>query len=233
MASRLHNYAFKRVLKIIGIVILSLVSVFGMGLLFVRLFSLERVEVDGSGVTIEIDKAKLGENLLVVPVDRLTKELLESYPLLSSVRFEKRLPGTLIIHLSKRQPSLYITTAGNTYALDLDGVVLDNATNTNGFPLMIFDVGPLSIGSRISDVRVVSTLTFLKKLSGSLGISRINERDSASIQAMMGNTVIILPQKGDMGAKADTLQTIVEGFRIKGILPTVIDLRFEKPIITN
>ncbi len=61
----------------------------------------------------------------------------------------------------------------------------------------------------------------------------ISEKDSASILATMGHTNIFLPQKGDLKVKAGTLQTIVMGFRIKGTLPTVIDLRFEKPIVTN
>jgi len=231
--SRLHSYTLRRIIYRIGIVLVSLVVIAAIGLLFVRLFSIDRIEVDGDGVSIELDKEKLGNNLLLVPADRLTKDLLSAYPLLSSVRFEKRLPGTLGIHLTKRQPFVLIVTDRGMYVLDKEGVVLDNAASKDGYPVFRFDVGSLSIGSRVVDTRVSSSLAFLNAMPDASVISLVREKDSASILAIMGNTNIVFPQTGDVRVKADTLQTIIEGFRIRGTLPAVIDLRFDKPIVTN
>ncbi len=233
MASRLHSYTLRRTLRVIGVVILSLVAVIALGFVFVEGLSITRVEVDGQGMTIELDKSKLGGNLLLIPTARLTQELLSEYPLLSSVRFEKRFPGTLIIHLTKRQPFAVLSSDNISYIVDREGVVLGNAAGDATYPVMQFDVGPVVIGGKLTDTNVQSSLAILGALYGVVPISRLSSHDSTSIQAVMGNTNIFFPQTGDMKAKADTLQTIVEGFRIKGTLPTVIDLRFDKPIVTN
>ncbi len=233
MASRLHSYTIKRTLRIVATVVGSLALVSAIAFAFVRVFSISRVEVDGQGMSIELDKAKLGENLLFVPTDRLRHDLLAAYPLLGAVRFEKQYPGTLIIHLIKRQPFALLVSRGATYALDASGVVLDNAVSTGAYPILEFDVGSLAIGSIVPDPRVKASLAFLQALHGVLPIARLGTRDTSSILAVMEHTNIFLPQTGDLRAKADTLQTIIEGFRIKGTLPTVIDLRFQKPIVTN
>jgi cell division septal protein FtsQ len=233
MASRLYAYTLRRTLRVVGIVIAVLLLVAGAVFGFVRLFSIRQIEVDGNGLSIELDRTKLGDNLLFIPTDRLTRDLLNNYPFLSDVRFEKRLPGTLIIHLVKRQPFAILETKSARYELDTSGTVLDNAKSTAGYPLLRFDEGPLAIGSRVVDPKVLGSLAFLEALKGAIQIESMGEKDSASVYAIMGKTNIFLPQTTDMRAKADTLQTIIEGFRIKGTLPTVIDLRFEKPIVTN
>ncbi len=233
MASRLYSYTIRKVLRITGFVLLSFAVAGAAGLLFVRAFSIRQVEVDGDGMTIELDRSKLGENLWLIPTDRLTRELVADYPLLSTVRFEKRFPGTLIIHLVKRKPIANIVSGGVSYAVDADGYILGNATSLTAYPVLQFDIGLYAIGSKAADDRVHACLAFLKELNGALAIQRMTNGSGTSIRAIMGNTDILLPQHGDIRRKADTLQTIVEGFRIKGTLPAVIDLRFEKPIVTN
>lgn len=233
MASRLYAYTIRRTLRIIGIILFSLAVVALLAWGITQGFTIRQVAVDGQGVEISFDKSKLGENLLFLQTDRLTKELLSQYPLLSGVEFEKRYPGTLIIHLIKRKPFVLLESRTIRYLLDADGYVLDNATGDEPLPALHFDAGLLSIGARVPDSRIRSSLTFLTSVPKTIQIRDLSEADSTSILATLEETRIFLPQSGDMRAKATTLQAIVEGFRIKGILPTVIDLRFTKPIITN
>lgn len=233
MASRLHAYTIRRFLKILAGVILSLFSIAGISLLVVRAFTITNVVVDAPFMSIELDAARFGKNLLFLPVDKLKADLLNTYPLLAQVRFEKRFPGTLVVHLSRRNTHFVLHSAGNTYALDENGLVLGGIDNRSGYPELEFNAGILVTGNPVTHPGVKASIVFLRQLAGRVPVSRVKERDSSSIQAISGHTNIFLPQIGDMSAKADTLQTIVEGFRIKGTLPTVIDLRFEKPVITN
>jgi len=214
---------------VIGIVLLAA----AFALLVVRVFTIKDVIVDAPLMSIELDKTKIGKNLLFLPTDKLRADLLNNYPLLADVRFEKRFPDTLIGHLDRRNVFVVLRSEGIVYALDEHGLVLGGVSDAQGYPTLEFRAGILSIGSTVRHPGVLSALAFIKQLNGSPPVSRIFERDSMAIQAISGHTNIFLPQIGDMSVKADTLQTIVEGFRIKGTLPTVIDLRHDKPVITN
>lgn len=233
MTSRLTSYSLKRTLRFVGSIILLLGITFFIAVLLVRAFTIRDILVDAPGMSIELDKAKFGKNLLFFPAGTFRQELLSTYPLLMDVTFERKFPGTLIVHLVKRPGFVSFESNGNLYELDEYGLVLGSVGDVGGRTLMVFNIGILSAGNRVGDDRVEAALSFLRAMKNSAQIFRIEPRDSHSLQAKLGNTNIFLPQSGDLSAKADTLQIIMEGFRMKGTLPTVIDLRFEKPVITN
>lgn len=202
--------------------------------LTVRAFTIQNIVVDAPYMSIELDKNRFGKNLLFLPTSKLRDELLENYSLLSDVKFEKKYPGTLIIHLVRRNTFAVLVSEGVSYAIDEHGLVLGGMeSNEAKYPVLTFRCGALAIGSSVPCEGVRASLDFLNNLDASQYPTRMGEKNGLSIHAIHGDTNIFLPQTGDLGAKADTLQTIIEGFRIKGTLPTVIDLRFEKPIITN
>ncbi len=232
MSSRLHTYALKRSLRFLGGVVVLLGLALLSSWILIRVFVIHNVVVDGPGMTIQLDKEKFGKNLLFFPVDTLRKDLLSTYPLLEEVTFERKFPHTLVVHLVRRSTFALLQSSGTVYAIDAYGLVLGSSEFSLTYPSLIFDIGILSIGSRINDDRVEAGLSFLRAMKSYASIQSIKIRDGQSIQAKMGNTNIFLPQLGDLRVKADTLQIIMEGFRMKGTLPTVIDLRHEKPIIT-
>ena len=233
MASRLQAYRVRRALRVLAMIVGALAIAVAGGYGFFRVFTLTHVEVDGQGMTVAFDQNKIGQNLLFLQTDRIRTELLSEYPLLSDVRFEKKYPGTLVIHLVRREPFVLLDSRGVRYALDKNGVVLSELPAGGSYVLLQFQTPPLAVGGTVRDQNVVASLSFLRALHGVLPISSMTEKDSTSLRAVMGNTDIFLPQNEDLSGKAATLQTIVEGFRIKGRLPSVIDLRFDKPVITN
>lgn len=214
-------------------VVAAILATAGLSLLLVHAFTIKNIIVDAPLMVIELDKSRFGKNLLFLPTEKLRADLLNNYPLLSGVRFEKQYPGTLVVHLIRRNTFAVLRSEDNVYAVDEYGLVLGGVDDAGGYPALVFRAGILSIGSLVPHPGVISGLALLRRLGGNPPISRISERDTLSMHAVSGHTNILFPQTGDMSAKADTLQTIVEGFRIKGALPTVIDLRHEKPIITN
>ena len=227
------SYQIKRSLRTVASIVIVLLAAVGLGWGVNKFFTLQNIEVIGSGIQIELDKNALSHNLLFFPAKQLEQQILRDYPLLSAVSIEKRFPATLIIRVTQRKAIARLLTNGQTYVLDETGVVLGNAPFDAPLPTLQFDLGTLAIGSQVSDHRVELSLLLVSRVKDVLTIDTVFEKDSSTLQAKAGSTSIFLPQNGDIGTKAATLQTIIEGFRIKGTLPTVIDLRFEKPIITK
>lgn len=233
MTTRLHAYAIKRTLRITAAVFFALTVTAGAVVLFGWIFTVRSVVVDAPGMAIALDYSKMSYNLFFVPTEALRREIMDQYPLLEDVRFEKKFPSTLVIRLKKRAPVAVLLSSKTWYALDRNGNVVGIGEKVSGLPVLRMEAGAFGLGSAVRDVRVSAALRFYTALGGVIPVSEFTVREDGSIRATYGNTSIFIPQTGDQKAKADTLQIIVEGFRIKGTLPTVIDLRFDKPIITN
>ena len=197
------------------------------------LFTIRSIEVVGEGVRVSIDPEKIPRNLLFFPVERVKNDLLRDYPTIESVNIKKKYPGTLVIITTLRTPKAIVHTENNTYAIDKEGVVLEeNPKKTYDVPKIRIDVPPASSGKRVSDPRITAALSFLQETEGSIAITQITSGKGDTLLATDGVMNILFPQKSDMQAIARTLQTMFVGFRIKGALPASIDLRFDKPVVT-
>lgn len=230
---RSRSYALKRFFRfLLGLVVAIAVAV-GVSFGIARGFTLTSVEVDASDMVIEVDREKIGNNLLFLRTDELKEDLLHTYPILSSVQFEKRWPHTLVVHLKTRPALAVLRTQGAYYALDTKGVVLGALTDAGSYPLIDIPVERVSIGSPVADTRVKAVVEVLTRVQDIIKISRIREGENESLKFQSDKTQFIFPLEADWQKKADTLQVIIAGFRIKSTLPAVVDLRFDKPVITN
>lgn len=195
-------------------------------------FTIRSIEVVGAGVGISVDPEKMPRNLLFFPVERVTNDLLRDYPTIATITMKKKYPGTLIIMATLRVPKAIVSTGNSTYAIDKEGVVLEEYPEKTLLPIIRIDVSPVSLGKRMADTRILAALSFLRETEGSIAITRITSGEGDTLQATDGVMNILFPQKSDIQAVARTLQTMLVGFRIKGALPASIDLRFDKPVVT-
>lgn len=195
-------------------------------------FTVRSIEVVGEGVRISIDPEKMPRNLLFFPVERVKNDLLRDYPTIASITIKKKYPGTLVIMATLRVPKAIVVTLNSTYAIDKEGVVLEEYPEKTLLPIIRIDVPPAPLGKRMTDPRITVGLSFLRDTEGSIAITRITSGEGDTLQATDGIMNILFSQKSDIQAIARTLQTMLMGFRIKGALPASIDLRFAKPVVT-
>lgn len=195
-------------------------------------FIIRSIEVVGAGVGISVDPEKMPRNLLFFPVERVKNDLLRDYPTIAMITMKKKYPGTLIIMATLRVPKAIVSTGNSTYAIDKEGVVIEEYPEKTLLPIIRIDAPPVPLGKRVTDPRVIAALSFLQETEGSIAITRITSAEGDTLQATDGVMNILFPQKSDIQAVARTLQTMLVGFRIKGALPASIDLRFDKPVVT-
>ncbi len=218
----------KRILLIIFTIIFSL----GSALFINREFSIEHVEIIGQGVNIAIDEKKLPKNLLFFPSEAVVKSLLSENSMIDRVQVQKKYPHTLVILVTPRVPFVNVRQNDRYVEVDRTGFVLGVSDGMAPLPVISFPVPSIIVGKRITDETFMHALALLEKTKTTVSIDLLDEYDSASFRATMGQTDIIIPQLGEYEHIATTLQMLLAGFRIKGTLPKTIDLRFDKPIVT-
>lgn len=212
--------------------LLFLLLSFGAYLGVTRLFAIREITVVGDHIRISIDQRRFPSTLLFFPSDEIRAELLERNPILADVRFEKRYPHTLVITPTLRSPVAVVATPSRTVLIDPRGYVLADADIIPaGLPRVIASISGIRIGQQLSDKGIGTSLSFAQNAKGFMNMETITIAGDGSITAHGGKLDILFTQNEDIQTILTTLQTLFTGFRIKGTLPTVIDLRFDKPIV--
>ncbi|OGG34522.1 hypothetical protein A2363_04995 [Candidatus Gottesmanbacteria bacterium RIFOXYB1_FULL_47_11] len=214
--------------RILLFVIFSLCVYIGV----TKLFALTSILVIGENIQITVDLKKLPKTLLFFPSEKIRSDLLAANPILGDITFEKKYPHTLVINPVMRSAYAILITPSRQVFVDDQGVVLGDTPGTPpGLPTIRVDAPNIRIGQKIADPRIVAALSFLRGTRGVLPVGLVEEQ-SGSLHAVSATLDIFFTQDAIEQTLA-TLQTLIAGFRIKGTLPKVIDLRFDKPVITN
>jgi hypothetical protein len=218
--------------SIVGGVLLVFLGVGGFFLAGNWLFTIRNVEVVGEGISVFVDEERFVKNLLLFPSEALRAQLLRDYPLLADVEIRKKFPNTLVVVARPRAPLAQIISEGKVYEVAKGAVVLGPGSGGSGLPRGYFPLRAYSAGDIILEPQVVAFVAFLDAFPQRGEVAESAPLDGASIQIKFAEVNIYIAQDADIISKASTLQTLIAGFRIKGTLPAVIDLRFDKPIVT-
>lgn len=213
------------------IVVLILSSLFSVAAS--SFFTIKNIVVVGDGsLTVEVDDDNIEHNLLFFPTEQTEKGLLDMNPQLARVSIRKQFPSTLVIDAESRSPIVRLTTGnGESFEVSRDAIVVHIGETTSSLIPVAIAVGPLAVGQQIADERVLAAIEFISHTQGYLLTRRVSEIDTGGLWAETQETNIFFPQNKDLAGRLSTLQTLIAGFRIKGQMPTRIDLRFDKPII--
>jgi cell division septal protein FtsQ len=226
-----HNFAnFRRKLKIISLGFFGFMLVLLLYILCVQIFKIRRIELVGEGIKLNVDDKKMSQNIIFISTDRIKNDILTEHPEIQYIHISKKLPDTLVIGISTRRPAAHILLLGTTKLVDDQGKIMNYTLPLNQIYPTIHLNGYNSveqIDSRIIK-RILDLLTYISRYEKILVITIDN---SGYYQLKIDKTDIIIPQNMDIYTTETTLQTLLTRFRMKGTVPTQIDLRFDKPVI--
>lgn len=223
---------FRRFGKIVATAFIVMLISIVVAITVTKFFSIQVIEIQGTGVGVIVDQKNLSKNLIFFPTEQVQNQLMNENPLLVDVQIRKKLPHTLIIIPKLRTPIARLQTNARTVDIDKEGMVISDSMPGESLPTLVFDILPIRIGQKIRDPQVVSGLDAVTRMGALLPIDSITELGSASLQIKSGSLRIYFTQHENLSDVSSTLQTLLSGFRIKGTLPAVIDLRFAKPVIS-
>jgi hypothetical protein len=196
-----------------------------------RFFAIQIIEVVGQNVQVVIDNKKIPKNLLFFPSDLIRSEILHDNSLLGDIQFQKVFPHTLKIKPIIRTPFARLSADNRMVLIDHAGVVLQDGDNGSELSLIRVPLGPFRVGETIRDSKVQFALATLDATKTYLTVETITNTDGQTFLVKSAKTDIFITQDKPISETLATLQMLITGFRIKGTLPTVVDLRFDKPIV--
>lgn len=212
---------------IVGILMLGCMVLF---YLFLQITTIRAIDVSGATATVVIDKEKIPTNLLLFPTEKVRRQLMMDYPQFENIYIEKKYPSTLLITLVPRKPIAIVQTPYRSVKIGMDGVILEDSSDDN-LPKIVLSK-PLEMGKKIEHKSIITSLAFLGGMTQDGDIKRITVEENDSLTVTTSDITVLLSEKRDGKESARTLQSLITGFRIKGSIPKMIDLRFDQPVVS-
>ncbi len=221
--------------KVVRILLLLVSISFFVGVIYflkigINIFQVKHIAVTGDPVQLEINKSIFVNNILFFPTESVVRQLKLDNPLVKTVEIRKKFPSTLEFVIYKRTPIAEIVTDGIRLGIDEECVITEAVPN-NQLPVITMSIPLVRIGATVKQPMVVQAIALIRRTKSFIEWSSIESYETQSIRARFGQTDILITQTSDLSQILDTLQTLLEGFRIKGTIPKSIDLRFGKPIV--
>lgn len=204
-------------------------SVFLISFIF-SFFEIKTIIVEPTNIAVSIDKHQMPTNLLLFPIDTVKSELLSEYPEISTITIIKEYPNTLHFIFMKREAIAQFVYSNKTFYVDEKHVIFSSREKYQ-VPIVTLQLNDMKEGTLISGLGVDCSLAFIKELRHDEAIERISLSTNDTLEVVLKDTRVLLLVTADGKERADTLQTILKGFRMKGSLPGTLDLRFSKPMI--
>jgi hypothetical protein len=217
--------------KIFFVILSALVTSVLLYQFITRFFSIQTIVVVGQNVQLVVDNKKIPKNLLFFPSERIRSEILHDNALLSDIQFQKVFPHTLQIKPIIRTPYARLLVNDRMVLIDRTGVVLQDGDDGKTLPLITVSIDPFRVGETLRSVKVQFALSVLTAMDQYITVKTIMNAEGNDFLIKDGKTDIFITQDKPVSETLATLQMLIAGFRIKGTLPTVVDLRFDKPIV--
>ncbi len=177
----------------------------------------------------------LGKNLVLLSPLETEQLIKDELPGINQVKIEKKLPDKLIVHLTKRKPIAVVEADNDYYQVDYQGIILDKLDQPTNLPLIAS--GEFSVTAdnyQLESPLILSSLDFLYQLlTKDIEARRVEITSSRELTVTLkiGPKILISLDK-DLKKQVDSLQLILERAKIEGKQIELIDLRFDKPVIT-
>jgi cell division septal protein FtsQ len=227
------DFAFRPTYRIkqlaaVGFIMLIII---GISIVIMRITTIKKIETEGINAVVSIDPNKLPYNLLFFPTQKVKQLLLSEYTFLSDVKIEKKYPSTLRLIMIPRNPVAKLVTPERSVLVAEDGTVLFDS-NSDNYPVVQTSSLSVSLGSRIERKDIVNALAFIAQMPQDEDIQSVTIDNAGVLRVTLPAFLVVLSQTRDGRESARTLQSVLTGFRIKGSVPKIIDLRFDQPVIT-
>ncbi len=174
-----------------------------------------------------------GKNLILLDNQSLIDFLLKNNPNINKIFINKSIPNNLIIQIIPRIPIAIVSNDRISMYVDEEGIYLTDLSDLG--PLPKIEIANIPIYSdRKADWRVIKALLMLKYFeNGYISIQKVVIDDNNNMYTfrLLNDIQVLVPYNADASKLAASLQIIISRFRIEGKTISLIDFRYDKPIV--
>lgn len=199
-----------------------------------QFFTVSTIYVRGTTqIASEVDRLR-GRNILLIDEKKLKQEILSGHKDLSDVSVGKIYPNTLEIKLEERKGVAQVEQGTHYFVIDQNGTAFKSATEKLNLPLLEGIFTPLTIGGSFAESETRHLFMLLKLLrEEGIVIQTITLLDKTTAKLLLSpNSIIIIKTSIDPYYAVSSLQVMLRSFRIEGKFPRMIDLRYDKPVLS-
>lgn len=238
----LQKSSRQKLVKFIKSFIISIILIAGIFTLLYysdNYFKVKKIEVFGEMNSFDLRGIESwnGKNIFLLQEDKMKQDLINANPLLKDVKVVKKYPDTLSFIVSKYDESVYLVVDQGYFLLSDDGRILSKIKDkTKDLPVINYyqklNYSSWQSGDFIQYKDIIMALHFLRKSSDlGLTINTIDIGGTNMIALQLKDKKILFTSEKDQALEDYQLDRIIRQFKIEGKQFTVLDLRFDKPVI--
>lgn len=223
--------------------LLFLISLFFTLFLFLRsdFFRLQKVDcfLEGrrcpSEIWLTLYSLTADKSALSFSPGFLEKEIKERYFQILTVKAQIKLPQVLVVNLTQRNPLLVLSLPDQAWLIDQEGIILGRPDQDSRLPQIVAPApaSPIFPGTNLDQTPYFSLFHLGRLLLQKQILFQKGESTAAQATITASDWQALFSLQKELAPQVDSLQLILSKAKIEGEIPRVIDLRFEKPIITN
>lgn len=234
-----HSMTKKKVGKIF-VLIFFLTFISTVIYFFVKYFSVRSIEIESSENSPEVIGLTTlkNSNLIFLNEAKIEKSLLENNTNLKEIKLEKKYPNTLILKIKLNQPLAYLKLNQGYAAISENAKVIyktkseiSNKTVIKYYQTFYYQQIQPNINLNFRDLEIA--LFFLKKLKDfDIKVDSIDINSLNMLVFNINQKKILFTSDRTKGDQSYELETLIKQFKIEAKDFKILDLRFNKPVVT-
>ena len=179
------------------------------------------------------------KNLVLLNTKKLSISLKALNPSTTKVEINKRFPNSVSIKYELKEPIAYLKVNDGYFYLSENSKILYKTKQFQQTGSIIemhyyqsFDYLTNPVGSSLDFLDINYSLSFLRKVKG-LGFEAksIDIDNPSMIRLNLNDATVIITVEKDIDSQLNNLERIIKQFKVEGNSFSLLDLRFDKPII--
>lgn len=206
----------------------ALVIIIVVVLALTLFFKVTKVEINGTDKLsaeqlCEAVGLELGDNILSVKKNEIAEKIFENFIItVESVSVTRKLPNRLVVDITERVPAAYMVSAGRRWVIDVNGIVMRNASSDETKDLIeikgLTALAPVagekvvvSEGDERSLNYTIELLTKLRELGMIDGAEMIDASDVSDFEfEYLGRFTVRLGSSAELDYKLSAIGPIIE-----------------------
>lgn len=229
MHSKCFQFSQNKLLGISVIVLLLPVLVF-----LTAFFRVKKIIIIADRFDIKGLELYEGKFLYLFDAEEINQKLLKSNPRYKTIKFQKIFPDQIKLDFLKKQQVAYLSNNNDLLILGEEDIIsINDGLPPNNLPEILLSNLQLTDYIRL-DWRVIRSLKLIHNLQkkGLKATKLIVNSEEFLSEIIIGDDLtVIVPDNIEPEYLAASLQIIISRFRIEGKFISVINYKFDKPII--